>query len=277
MEQPDSAIRFIERKIQESPEDIDLQVKKLTLLVTEYKWKEVIELCVEILLKTPDDQEIFQTMLEIGFRTQDFDSIFTGLDTLMSNFPENPLFMGSYIRILYSISNSDQVLTELWTLNDRFPHHNVILNQLAQQLSDLGKFASSDSIYQQLINRDDPDANALNNYAYNLSTRQNITEQELDKALEYGCIALELFPDNASFLDTIGWIYYQMDQFELAEHFLLESLKTEQSNAVIFEHLSDVYVRIKQIDKAVKALDSAISIDSENDLLKAKRKNLGHE
>ncbi len=231
LDQTDSAYQLIENKIQEYPENIDLIMKKLAILVSEYKWKEVIESCVDILLIDPENQEIYQTMMEIGFRTDEFDGLLSGLDILMDRYPDEVVFVISYIRILYGIGDQSQILNELWELNTRFPQNVIILNQLAQQLNDSGNFNLADSIYIQLIEEDDPEALALNNYAYNLCARDRVSETVLDQALKYGSLALENSPDNASYLDTVGWIYFQMGEYELAEHFLIASLTIDQENA----------------------------------------------
>ncbi|NQU66790.1 MAG: tetratricopeptide repeat protein [Candidatus Marinimicrobia bacterium] len=277
LDQTDSAYQLIENKIQEYPENIDLIMKKLAILVSEYKWKEVIESCVDILLIDPENQEIYQTMMEIGFRTDEFDGLLSGLDILMDRYPDEVVFVISYIRILYGIGDQSQILNELWELNTRFPKNVIILNQLAQQLNDSENFNLADSIYIQLIEEDDPEALALNNYAYNLCARDGVSETVLDQALKYGSLALENSPDNASYLDTVGWIYFQMGEYELAEHFLIASLTIDQENAIIYEHLSDVYAKAKQVRKAVEALDKAIAIDQDNEQLKEKRTLLSHE
>ena len=66
----------------------------------------------------------------------------------------------------------------------------------------MGKF---DEIYIKLINTDDKDAQAYNNYAYSLE--RNV---KLDQALEMAKKAIEIEPENPSYLDTIGWVYFKL-------------------------------------------------------------------
>ncbi|MDZ7695279.1 MAG: hypothetical protein U5K69_29885 [Balneolaceae bacterium] len=47
--------------------------------------------------------------------------------------------------------------------------------------------------------------NVLNNYAYYLSER----DEQLEKAEKMALKAIEQVPDNPSYLDTVGWVYYK--------------------------------------------------------------------
>ena len=276
LDQKDSAFQFIEEKVQNYPENTDLLMRKLTVLISQYNWQESIETCIGILLIEPENREIYQTMLEIGFQTEEFDLLMTGFGKLINEFPDNAGFAVSYIRILYLVGNQSQILQELRVLNRRFPQNDIFLNQLAQQLNDMGNYLQSDSLYLSMISSKDPDvsATAMNNYAYNLCTRKNASKNTIKAALDYGRMAIENSPNNPSFLDTIGWIYYKLGENELAEHFLLISLEMDNENPVIYEHLSDVYAKTNQKTKELDALDKAISIDQNNENLKEKRDHL---
>lgn len=273
LDQKDSAYQFINKKVQNYPEDTNLLMRKLTVLVSLFNWKETIETCIDILLIEPENQEIYQTMLEIGFQTEEFDLLLTGFDKLINKFPDEKVFAVSYIRILYLVGNQTQVLEELKVLNKKYPQNDIFLNQLAQQLNDMGNYLQSDSLYLSMVMSEDPDisATAMNNYAYNLCTRENSNKSTLKTALDYSSMAIEKSPNNPSFLDTAGWIYFKLREYELAEHFLLISLEIDNKNSVIYEHLSDVYTKTNQKTKALDALNKAISLDQNNENLKEKR------
>jgi tetratricopeptide (TPR) repeat protein len=110
----------------------------------------------------------------------------------------------------------------------------------------------------------------LNNYAYNISIRENSGIKMLQTALDYASLALDQDPENASFLDTVGWIYYKMEKNELAEYFIIQSLKYNDSNPIIFEHLGDIYVSMNNMMNAISAYENAIEIDSQNEIIQKK-------
>jgi tetratricopeptide (TPR) repeat protein len=56
--------------------------------------------------------------------------------------------------------------------------------------------------------------------------------------------ALDSDPDNGAYLDSLGWVYYRQERFELAERFLLRSLEQFKTDPVVHSHLGDVYFKL---------------------------------
>lgn len=69
------------------------------------------------------------------------------------------------------------------------------------------------SDYERVLKLDGESAIALNNYAYYLS----VLNKKLDKALKMSKKAVSLEPENATFLDTYGWILYRKKKYEEAK------------------------------------------------------------
>ena len=106
----------------------------------------------------------------------------------------------------------------------------------------------------------------LNNYAYNLSER----DEKLDEALSMAKIAVERDPGNASYLDTIGWIYFKLGKFKSAKTNIEKSLEINPNSAVVLEHLGDVYNGMKDYSNAVKYWKLSLEKNPENPSLKEK-------
>ena len=75
----------------------------------------------------------------------------------------------------------------------------------------IGEWIKSDKIYDQLIKNNPNDALAYNNYAYSLVERN----KDLQRALSYAKKAVKLEPENPSYLDTIAWAYYKMNDIKI--------------------------------------------------------------
>ena len=65
--------------------------------------------------------------------------------------------------------------------------------------------------------------------------------QSLDKALQLAQKAVELAPDDGHILDTLGWIYYRLGDYEKAEKILEVAVGKVPANAAVNDHLGDVY------------------------------------
>ena len=106
----------------------------------------------------------------------------------------------------------------------------------------------SDEAYEEALKINPNDTYVLNNYAYYLSLR-NV---KLDKAEEMSKKSNELERDNASYNDTYGWILYGLGKYEDAKLWLEKAVANgAANNAVILEHLGDVYYRLNNNDIAM--------------------------
>lgn len=121
----------------------------------------------------------------------------------------------------------------------------------------LGKMELSDSAYEKAIEIDPTMPLALNNYAYSLVERN----LELQKALKMSKSAIEKEPENASYLDTYGWILFQLGNIEEAIVYLEKSVATNQASAIVYEHLGDAYIAAGNKSKAKEAYLKALEMD----------------
>ena len=147
-----------------------------------------------------------------------------------------------------------------------YPESRGARHTLAIASDALNYWNESDSLYEGLIESDTNDVQALNNYSYSLVER-NI---QLNKALAMAKKAIQLEPNNAAYLDTIGWIYYKMDNVEKALSFIRKSVELDNNNAVVLEHLGDVLFSNNQIEEAMLFYLKALDIDKNNEILQQK-------
>lgn len=143
------------------------------------------------------------------------------------------------------------------------PSSRNVLHLLAIANDNLNKWDISDGIYQQLIQTDSTDAQALNNYAYSMVERGI----NLEISKEYAQRAIEIAPDQAAYLDTYGWILYKLNKPKEALKYIQKSMEIDNTNAEILEHLGDVYLKLKKFEKARDAYQKALQYDPENESL----------
>ena len=88
----------------------------------------------------------------------------------------------------------------------------------------------------------------LNNYAYYLS----LSGKQLDKAYAMSQKTITAEPDNATYLDTFGWILYKMGKFiEAKAIFRHAMIYGGTDSAVILDHYADVLYALGEKDAAV--------------------------
>jgi len=139
------------------------------------------------------------------------------------------------------------------------PNDVNLLGQLGLSYNNLNYMAQSDSAYEEALKLDLQNALINNNYAYSLSERG----LQLERSLKMVNIALDADSANSSYLDTKGWIYFKLGEYE----------KARELNAVMLEHLGDImFMSDKQI-QAVEIWKKALDLDSENESLLQKIKS----
>src|SRR6476620_1307201 len=72
--------------------------------------------------------------------------------------------------------------------------------------------------------------------------------------------ALQSEPNNASYLDSLGWVEFRKSQFDRALDNLLQAAKTAQrEDPVVFEHIGDTYLKLNRTREALEAWESAVA------------------
>ena len=146
----------------------------------------------------------------------------------------------------------------------------VAKHALAILYEDMNDTNRSDSLFLHMINHNENDAGGRNDYAYILSEREESSIEDYNYALQLAERAIAMDPENAAFLDTIGWIYYKMETYHKAEEFLEKSLSINDNNPVILEHLGDIYVKRNKSAQAINIYEKILELDSDNQLIRNK-------
>ncbi len=140
----------------------------------------------------------------------------------------------------------------------RRPFKSIIYSSLGDAYSALENFEDSDRVYELAIRYDGDNHNAMNNYAYSLSVR----EVNLERAKELALKAIEMDAENPAYLDTVGWVYFKLGDYDRARRFIRASVDTGANDAEVLEHLGDVYEKLDNLQEAKKWWKQALEADS---------------
>lgn len=112
-------------------------------------------------------------------------------------------------------------------------------------------------LYEKAIALSDSTPVYLNNLAYTYAERG----VELEKARRLVTQALEEEPENASYLDTMGWIEYQEGNYDSAVEWIRKAIKYDAESAPLYEHLGDAYYKLGKESKARGAYKKGLARD----------------
>lgn len=234
-DRPKLALERLEKANELLPEDELAWRQRLQLLMSENRYEEAVEIGKQADEVVPDDAFI-------------------------------QFFIGSAHMLLDQNEKAEYWLEQAVRAPARRPFKSIAYATLGDVRANLNKHEASDEAYELALRYDPDNDNAMNNYAYNLSVRG----VELEKAKELALKAIEVAPENAAYLDTVGWVYFKLGDYDRARRFIRAAIDTGSASAEVLEHLGDVYDKLNEPEEARKWWKQALEKDPNRKQLQEK-------
>ena len=170
------------------------------------------------------------------------------------------LLMSSQGLALLQLKRNDEALAMFRDAIALAPDDTAVRFQFGAALDRAGRRAEAEQAFRELIAKDPLDANALNYLGYMLAERGGPAAR-LDEAVTLIQRALEVEPDNPSYLDSLGWAYFQQGKLALADPPLSTAADKLPKNSVIQDHLGDLRLKQNRRDDAISAWERALAGD----------------
>jgi len=101
----------------------------------------------------------------------------------------------------------------------------------------------------------DPSTAATLNYLGYMNADRGV---KLDESLNYIKQALSFEPNNGAYLDSLGWAYFKLGKYDLAEETLTKAAVHMGSDPTVQEHLGDLYQKTGRLKQAAAHWDRAV-------------------
>lgn len=118
---------------------------------------------------------------------------------------------------------------------------------------------SSDEAYEKVLKTDPDNEHVLNNYAYFLSLRRD----KLAYARELCTRLMKKAPNNATYLDTYGWVLFQLKEYKEAYIMIEKAIAAGSASGVVYEHFGDALWKAGEKVRALEAWNKALSLGGE--------------
>jgi len=141
----------------------------------------------------------------------------------------------------------------------------AMLFALGATFEQSGRIDSAIATLERILKIDPDHHQALNYLGYTLADN--------GLRLEYarGLIsqAVEMQPDNPAYLDSYGWVHYQLGNYEDAVEHLEAAVKLD-NDPVILDHLGDAYQSLGKMKDARRWWQEALDLQPDNDTIREK-------
>jgi len=112
-------------------------------------------------------------------------------------------------------------------------------------------------LYENILDIDAGNVFMMNNLAYVLA----VQGKKLSKAKELALKAVAAEPDNASYLDTLGWVLFRLAENEKARDILEKAAGIDTHEPEILDHLAQVYEKLGNLEKALELKEKMKKLD----------------
>ncbi len=203
---------------------------------------------------------------QVFLERNDFQGVITVLEKAITIVP-NDFRVNFFLGVAYNrVGRNEDAVRVLEKARQINPKDINAISQLALVYDGMKRYDESDRLYEEGLKIDTNNALILNNYGYSLADR-NI---QVDRALEMAKKAVAAQPDNTSFLDTIGWVYFRLGEYKQAEVYIKKAIDKGEVSPVVHEHLGDVYYKMKDPERALEEWRIALKMDESNVPLREK-------
>lgn len=163
-------------------------------------------------------------------------------------------FIGAVYRKIGDYRRAERFLLSAEKIS---PHDRRTLIEIAVVFEKKGRLDEAIERISLLHEHDPNDPVLCNFYGYLLAEKG----ERLDFAERLVETALEADPGNGYYLDSLGWIKYRQGDYVQAKKLLQTALEAAGDDAVIWEHLGDVYVKLDMLESARASYARSIEID----------------
>jgi len=225
------------------------------------QWAQATAAAKEAVQKLPEDRDLRIVLAAQLADTGDVDKALADVRAMLKGGPED---REVYLRlgIMYTrakrwndameaLAKAEQLSTKVddkayvWFLRGDVYQHQKLFDQAEAEFKKV----------LNAVSPNDPQSGATLNYLGYMNADRGV---KLDESLNYIKQALTLDPNNAAYLDSLGWVYFKLGKYDLAEENLNKAALHMSSDPTVQQHLGDLYQKTGRLKLAAAHWDRAV-------------------
>ena len=199
----------------------------------------------------------------------DFEQTLATFDSALVKCPGDSLDLFYYKGMSFSREEKFAEAVEYYLKILKAEPENIgVIFNLGAAYERIKDFDKSEEMFLGLLDIRPDHAMTLNYLGYmyaDMGINLNQAEKMIKKALEFA-------PDNSAYLDSYAWVMYKKEKYKDALKYQLKALEGDSKDALLFEHMGDIYFALKKITEAKYHWNKALELDPENESVKEKLK-----
>ena len=258
--QNDEAVTTFERARGLAEGDSAYDVYLAQALVAGRRFEDALRVLTPLRERQPGDLRIAQILVRALTGAGRTDEAVQILRSAVEASPQEPAGYLTLATVLSEAKREKEAHAVLDDAAGRFPSDPSIGFQRGALYERTGDLARAETAFREVLARDPAHAPALNYLGYMFAERG----VRLQEALELIERALTVDPNNGAYLDSLGWAYYQLKQFDRARDHLARAAEQLPTNSVVQDHFGDALAALGRREEAIAAWTRALEGDRES-------------
>ncbi len=220
----DKAAEVAKKAADANPKDVDLKLTLAGALVEQGKTEDGLALTKGLLTNTDKDRAVWMRL-------------------------------GQFYTQMRRWKEAEDALNKAESLTTKKEDRTYLLF-LRGELAERQKHSDiAEAFFRQVLELDPSNAMTLNYLGYMLADKGI----RLPEAVKLIRKAVDLEPMNGAYLDSLGWAYFKLGQYELAEENLRQAVERDQTDPTVHDHLGELYEKTGRIRLAAAQWELSVA------------------
>jgi tetratricopeptide (TPR) repeat protein len=244
------------------------------------QWPEATAAAREATQKLPNDRELRMVLDAQLADTGDPDKPVADVRSLLKGTPED---REVYLRLsmmdtrLKRWSDAEDALNHAEQLSTKAEDKEYVYFLRGSTYEREKKYEAATAEFKKIL-ADNPQSAATLNYLGYMNIDRGV---QLEESLAQIKLAVSLDPTNGAYLDSLGWAYFKVGKYDLAEENLSKAALRLESDPTVQDHLGDLYQKTGRLklaaahwQRAVQEWNKTVPAEQDADLFAATQKKL---
>jgi tetratricopeptide (TPR) repeat protein len=244
------------------------------------QWPEATAVAKEAVQKLPDDRELRMVLDAQLADTGDPEKPLADVRSLLKGAPED---RDVYLRLsimytrLHRWSDAEESLSKAEQLSTKAEDKEYVYFLRGSTYEREKKYDEAETEFRKIL-ASNPQSSATLNYLGYMNADRDV---RLEESLNYIKLAVSLEPTNGAYLDSLGWAYFKLGKYDLAEENLNKASLRMGSDPTVQDHLGDLYQKTGRLklaaahwERAVEEWNKTIGSELDTDLFASTQKKL---
>jgi tetratricopeptide (TPR) repeat protein len=221
------------------------------------QWQAATDVAIEAAKKFPNDRELQMVAASQQADMGNADAAIAKVRAMLKGTPDDRTVYVALAQMNSRVKNWKQAeadINKALELSTKQEDRGYVLFVQGSIYERQKKYDLAEESFHKVIADDPKDAMALNYLGYMLADRGTRVEE----ALGYIRRALTLDPQNGAYLDSLGWAYYRLGNYDLAEENLRRASERIGNDPTVHQHLGELYQKTGRLKLAAANFERSL-------------------